>query len=114
MEWSRGQEKHGAVPAEQYWPDVTRLRLRTALEGVFAGGGGTEVPGGVVAVLFTRDDECVFYLLDGESEAAAGVLVARTGRPADRVQRCERLDREALGSYGSWGRKALVTQGAWR
>lgn len=79
--------------AEQYWPDVTRERLHTGVAAMLACHDGTDAPGRVVAVLFTPHDECVFYLLDGRSVAAASDLVALTGRPADRVQPCERLDR---------------------
>lgn len=77
--------------AEQYWPDVTRQRLRAAVEAMLACRYRTDAR--VVAILFTPHDECVFYLLDGRSVAAASDLVARTGRPADRVQPCERIDR---------------------
>lgn len=77
--------------AEQYWPDVTPQRLRAAVERLSVGGDGNDAAGRVVAIVFTPDDDCTFYLVDGASEAAVSVLVARTGRPADRVQRCERL-----------------------
>lgn len=83
----------GLYLAEQYWPDVTRQRLRAAVEAMLACRDGTDALGRVVAVLLTPHDECIFYLLDGRSVAAASDLVARTGRPADRVQPCERIDR---------------------
>lgn len=79
--------------AEQYWPDVTREGLRVAVGALLVHRAEGYEAGRVVAILFMPQDECVFYLVDGASETAAGELVARTGRPADRVQRCERLDR---------------------
>ncbi len=78
--------------AEQYWPDVTRESLGAAVRALFVHRAVSENAARVVAILFMAQDECIFYLVDGASQTAVSELVGRTGRPADRVQRCERLD----------------------
>ena len=87
--------------AEQYWPDLRHDGLRTALAALLADRDGPDTAARVVAILFTPHDECVFYVLEGQSETAAGELVAQTGRPADRVQRCERMDTAADALHNS-------------